>query len=62
LTTQINGLCDNTPNYFGDGNWPQELADRHQLSVETVMARWAVSLDYALDLGDEARQLSKNLG
>ena len=36
MTTQIDGLCDHTPNYYGDGNWPQELADRHQLSVETV--------------------------
>ena len=62
MTTQIDGLCDHTPNYYGDGNWPQELADRHQLSVETAMTRWAASLDYALDLGDEARRLSKTLG
>jgi hypothetical protein len=62
LTLQISGLCDQTPHFLSDGAWPQELADQKQLSVETVMTRWAAGLDYVLDLGDEAHRLSRSLG
>ena len=60
LTTRISELCDHTPNYLGNGRWP-EKAHQHRLSVETVMARWASGLNYALDLGDEAHRLSRTL-
>ena len=46
---------------WGTGTWPQGLAHRHRLTVETVITRWAAGLDYALDLGEEAQRLSEVL-
>lgn len=57
----VSSLCDQMPNYVGNGRWPHELAQQHQLSVEALMTRWAAGLDYALDLGEEAQGLSRAL-
>ena len=59
LTTWVSGLCDQTSHYLSDSTWPETLAEQTQLSVATVMERWAVGFDYALDLGDEAQRLSR---
>jgi hypothetical protein len=61
-TNQISALCPDTPDSWGNSTWPQNLAERHQLSVDTVMTRWAAGLDYALDLADEAHRLKGVLG
>jgi len=43
--TQVSGLCDETPDYFSNGTWPQDLADPQQISDEALMARWASGLN-----------------
>ena len=57
----VSSLCEQMPKYFDSGSWPQQLAQQHQLSGEALMTRWAAGLDYVLDLGDEARRLSRVL-
>ena len=42
--------------------WPQELAKKQELSLETTMAGWATQFGYLLGLGDEARRLAHALG
>jgi len=41
--------------------WPEELAAKHHLSVESAMAGWAAVFGYLLDVGDEARRLADAL-
>ena len=61
LTAQVSALCHQAPSSPDDDRWPDALADQTRLSVPTVIERWAVGLDFALGLGDEAHRLSAAL-
>jgi len=41
--------------------WPQSDAQQQHTDVTTVLAGWAATLDFVLDLGDEAVRLSNRL-
>jgi hypothetical protein len=39
---------------------PEELARKHHMSVEATISCWSAGFSYILDLGDEARRLTRN--
>ena len=43
------------------GRWPDEVAERHGISVPELMSGWANNFTLMLDLGDEARRLAAQL-
>jgi hypothetical protein len=63
LTAQASWLCPEMISVVGDGlaTWPQSSAQQRHTDVATVMAGWAATLDFLLDLGDEAVRLSDHI-
>jgi hypothetical protein len=59
VTAQVSWLCPEMISMIGSGmsSWPQTVAQRLHTDVATVMAGWATTFDFVLDLGDEAMRL-----
>ena len=60
LTGEVSWQCPEMIALVGDefSTWPESLAQQQHTDVATVMAGWAATFDFILDLGDEAMHLS----
>ena len=58
---EISWLDTSTEEGVEAGRWPDELAERHGVSVPELMSGWADNFTLMLDLGDEARRLAAQL-
>jgi len=63
LTALASWLCLELISMIGEdmSTWPQSDAQQQHTDVTTVLAGWAATLDFVLDLGDEAVRLSNRL-
>ena len=59
---EISWLDDTSPEEGVEpGRWPEQVAERHGISVPELMSGWANNFTLMLDLGDEARRLAAQL-
>ena len=63
LAAQASWLCPEMLPVIGDdmSTWPQSAAQQQHTDVATVMAGWAATFNFVLDLFDEAVRLSDRL-
>ena len=63
LAAQASWLCPEMLPMIGDdmSTWPQSAAQQQHTDVATVMAGWAATVNFVLDLFDEAVRLSDRL-
>ena len=63
LAAQASWLCPEMLPMIGDdmSTWPQSAAQQQHTDVATVMAGWAATFNFVLDLFDEAVRLSDRL-